>query len=491
MADQQIVFNVGVKLEAVQSSVNELKKILDNLQPNSKGFKDLDRVVSALSKTMGDLQQRSAKGFVNESQINQAAKLIEKMESQLEGAQQVVNGLKFGDLQLTDAQLKTFADLRAQLDEINRQYAAVKEQFKQSLLSDQNTKNFMSGTMSMANDLDKDFDTIAAKVEKKAADLRQAAEKARQQADLYASKALTAEAVGGVFGTNKNGQVKRADPLQALAKTDQFSKFFTFDDEGNATKFKTSGFAGGVKKQFIEELKAALDIANSPELDALVKKTFKEISDRFSEKDFRKDIVDKAAKVTGTANKLKYDYNQRQSDATQATDIEKRIKDAQSDSGVIGQAAQKNAEGVARLTEEQERQNAAALAAAKGEGAYAGSLSSSLGALESFHSELANVNTEMLRVQGAQRTFNSLKMAVTNFMGFNQILNITKRAINEAAQHIQKLDSIMNSIAVVTDMTTADLWKQVDTYSQMAQAYGVTIEGAYEVSKIYYQQGRG
>ena len=53
-------------------------------------------------------------------------------------------------------------------------------------------------------------------------------------------------------------------------------------------------------------------------------------------------------------------------------------------------------------------------------------------------------------------------------MGFNQVLNITRTAIREAINHIKELDTTMNGIAIVTDMTTADLWKQVDAYSSMA-----------------------
>jgi len=74
-------------------------------------------------------------------------------------------------------------------------------------------------------------------------------------------------------------------------------------------------------------------------------------------------------------------------------------------------------------------------------------------------------------------------------MGFNQVMNLVRNAVTEAINHIKQLDTTMNGIAIVTDMTTADLWKQVDAYSEMASSFGVTIQGAYEVSKIYYQAG--
>jgi len=51
-----------------------------------------------------------------------------------------------------------------------------------------------------------------------------------------------------------------------------------------------------------------------------------------------------------------------------------------------------------------------------------------------------------------------MKMTVANFMGFYQVLNLTKKAVKEAANHIKELDSVMNKISIVTDMDTSDLW---------------------------------
>jgi hypothetical protein len=59
-------------------------------------------------------------------------------------------------------------------------------------------------------------------------------------------------------------------------------------------------------------------------------------------------------------------------------------------------------------------------------------------------------------------------MTIANFMGFTQVLNLTKRAVKEAANHIKELDSVMNKISIVTNMSTSDLWGQMDKYSEMA-----------------------
>jgi len=45
----------------------------------------------------------------------------------------------------------------------------------------------------------------------------------------------------------------------------------------------------------------------------------------------------------------------------------------------------------------------------------------------------------------------------------------------------------MTNIAVVTDMSVGDLWGKIDQYMSLAQQYGVTTQGVYEVSQLYYQ----
>lgn len=65
-----------------------------------------------------------------------------------------------------------------------------------------------------------------------------------------------------------------------------------------------------------------------------------------------------------------------------------------------------------------------------------------------------------------------------------------QRAIKSAFNTVKELDASMNSIAVVTKMTTGDLWDQIDTYNKLASAMGATVKGSYDVAKLYYQQGK-
>ena len=92
--------------------------------------------------------------------------------------------------------------------------------------------------------------------------------------------------------------------------------------------------------------------------------------------------------------------------------------------------------------------------------------------------------------EAAQFTAN-LKQSVKTWMSAQQIINIVKQGIRQAYQDIQGLDKAMTNIAVVTDMSVGDLWGKINEYMSIAQQYGVSTQGVYEVSQLYYQQGLG
>lgn len=87
------------------------------------------------------------------------------------------------------------------------------------------------------------------------------------------------------------------------------------------------------------------------------------------------------------------------------------------------------------------------------------------------------------------RRLENIQDTIKRWFGFNEVINLTKNAIRDAISHIRELDEVMTQIAVVTDMTQAELWDQISTYSEMARQYGTTTQGVYEVSQLYYQQG--
>ena len=68
-------------------------------------------------------------------------------------------------------------------------------------------------------------------------------------------------------------------------------------------------------------------------------------------------------------------------------------------------------------------------------------------------------------------------------------VRMISKAFNSVKQNVQGLDKTITEIAIVTNMSQSDLWGQMPEYTAMARKYGATLQGVYEVSQLYYQQG--
>lgn len=104
--------------------------------------------------------------------------------------------------------------------------------------------------------------------------------------------------------------------------------------------------------------------------------------------------------------------------------------------------------------------------------------------------EAANASNEMANdVLRARGEIENLVSSFIRFTTLEGIVDIFRTSIRSAINDVKELDAAMNSIAVVTEMTTDDLWNQIDTYTDIANTTGSKIAGAYQVAQLYYQQG--
>nr|DAH93858.1 MAG TPA: minor tail protein [Caudoviricetes sp.] len=85
---------------------------------------------------------------------------------------------------------------------------------------------------------------------------------------------------------------------------------------------------------------------------------------------------------------------------------------------------------------------------------------------------------------------NGVTNVVNRYLGFYAILNKVRAAVRTMINDIRELDKAITEIAIVTNFSQDDLWKQMPTYSAMAKEYGTSIKGVYEITQLYYQQGR-
>lgn len=490
----QTSVDFGVKLQVLQSSVDDLQKILDRLTPNTAGFNKINKIIKDMRREMENFQVQTSRAFSSQQQFDKASKSIEKMENTLARAEYAVEGLKFKDIKVPDAQMESFRNLDKELQKIESDFKRVKDAARDTILSKQGNQDILNSVG--VNLSSKDFDTIARKLDSEVSRLNQKAYEAQQK--LATATNTQADKTTKIRELTSNGINEKS------LGEDIFNKFFEVT-KNNITRFKTMGFGKGeVKKQFLEALKSEFKLTEK-DIQTLVN----EIGGDQTFANFNKAFMAMGKGDGGATNifsgvsaKLANSAAQAKKEADEAISRRNSVlglsnefnaqyaRDAQGNAiGELAKETDTYTDAIARNIQAKRDLERATINEVSTDQTYKASKDALKNGLRSFTEQLQQTNAEFLRLQQAQQTFNSIKTAITNFMGFNQVLNLTKRAVTEAMNHIKQLDATMNGIAIVTDMTTSDLWKQIDTYSKVAQTYGTTIQGAYEVSKIYYQAG--
>ena len=473
--------SLPISLEVLQSSVTNLENTLKNLKPESKAFRELERILKSARAEMDRLQVQASKPFGNQQQFNQTEKTIDKIGEALSRAQITIDRIDFKDLKLTDDQQKTFNAFEQQIKDIQQEVVDFKNELKGNLLDNVNFTDFLK-------DLDpqyasKSFDEIVSIVKQKTQAIDATLQRSNENIKKYQAQAQLGTDIEHMQETaqRKGGTTK--EKAEAAFGTDIIEKYFS-ETEKQGFKFKSKmreQFIAYLKEQFSLSPQQIEDLRKSANASEILQKIFGTGEDQF--------FVQQLKKAQQAGNKLISEQTENKNLSAQA---EQAAKASEAMANATEQANEKIEESAGKIrqtTDEQVKFSEAVVNSTKNQQDQTNAFAVGNNELDSFRTTLSQTNSEFLRLQNQRRTFDSIKTGITNFMGFNQVLNLTKRAISEAANHIKSLDTVMNGIAIVTDMTTADLWNQVDAYSKVAQTYGTSIQGAYEVSKIYYQAG--
>ena len=464
-ANGQVTIDVSARLQLLRSSVDEIQKTLDKLKPDSSGFKELTKILTSARKEIDQLQVQASKPFGSQKQFDQAEKTIDKVEDSLERAKIAIERINFSDLKLSQSQIDSFEALKQRIIDIKKEFTNFKEAEKLELFKDNDFKQFADSID--ANLISKNFDQVIVAIEKKTNSIDKALEASLNNLNKYSAQIKV--------GENIKDFIKKGGISEKSLGQETFSKMFT----------KNSTFKAGGKNIFFEYLKEQFSITDS-QLAQLKDLSAPKIQALISSEDFWKPQLGTAEKAAKNQAAVRTEYTRLGQEAQAAARANKVMGDAQERVADKSKETEKAIKDIDKA--EKDLQNGA-VGAIRSTKELDNAYSQLESQLQGFKDVLAQTNVQFLTLQRQQQTFNSIKTAITNFMGFNQVLNLTKIAVREAMNHIKELDTTMNGIAIVSDMTTADLWKQIDTYSQIAQTYGTTIQGAYEVSKIYYQAG--
>lgn len=473
----QITLDVGVKLQVLQSSINQLQNVLDKLQPNSKGYKELASYLQQAQKEMRGLANQSGKAFTSQQQFTQYEKGIEKIESALSNVQYTMGNLSVNDLQLDQSQLAVWESFNTQITTIKNNLKDFKEAQKNALLQDAD----ISKMTALINDptlYTKSLDEIIKAVSQKGIQLEKDLNKINERVNKNNAQIATGENIEKFL---QQGFLTKTGTLR---KNKGYEQFLEVAPDGllQIKSRQKSAFVNFLKQQF------ELTPDQVKEVQKAVKNSAKvvDVANLLADKDFFEPQLKASSKAKSSQTRLLQQQAQAQADADTAKRAAQQIADANAKVAVA--TAQADQE-IRTQQQDQDAYKQSILQSVQASQQFANAQLQSSETLNELRTALDGTNAEYLRMQQRISNLNSIKSMVTNFLGFYQILNLIRTGVRNAINHIKELDSTMNAIAVVSDMTTADLWKQVGAYSEIAQKFGVTIQGAYEVSKIYYQAG--
>ena len=466
---QNLQIEVPVKLnlamQEAQSQIQAFKNQLKNLSPNTTAYKALTKQISLLESASEKMGIQLSKPFKSQRDIERFGNSFEKLIDGITLLSQGFQNLSFEDLLFSPTELQKVQDFDNQIKQLQADILALKNKALSS------AKGSFFGVFSDAGITSADnyekalkkIETGLEKAEKRANSAKEALTEATQ-AEVNADskvknfkKNATQLATSVINGDPrffaKNGNVKGKDAREALR---QEMVNIGFDE--STAKDLASKTASEIRK-FFDNVASYIPTR----LDALKKESTKATSARAQAQDEVAKSEKLVTQYQGAKTTLEAVPNtQAYQDATAAIDKTRQAEEAYKDSVVQAHAA----------TEEGK----------KGLQGLPGVADKARAGLDDAADAADRLNERMSLLQGIQNT-------VKHWFGFYQILNMTRSAVRSMVANVRELDKVITDIAVVTDMTQKDLWAQMDSYSSLAQQYGTTIKGVYEVSQLYYQQG--
>ena len=473
MGAQSIKIPVELELRQLQGSIETLKKALDKIDPGSKVYDKLSKALDKVEQKYNSLENASKRTFKSTTEINKFEQSFEKVANSIDDLASDFKRIKFEDLT---------SDIFSQDDVDRIQKASTKIKNVQNEISSlkvEKLKELANSSIEIQqifDDLKIDpdvsgFEDSLNKIKKNVTELKRSITSLEKKRDTKQQKETELDTkITGISDLSTKGNLAQ-----------KFGAQF-FDKSG--TKYKAGG------KQLLTEYLAQLGLkptdiakvqnATASELEKFANEIIKKLQSTVPQlKKEKADVQKEISDITGQINTKTTDLNQKTNAVSSIEGINPVIKAELETLQLKLQEAQAE---MVKLKNE--------LAQLRGPAGEAGNAIKGVGdASEEAKEKFEDAGASAQKFAAAQEKLADIKFAIKNWFGFNEVINLTKNAVRNMITQIRELDDVMTQIAIVTDMTQQELWDQMDTYSAMAQQYGASIKGVYEVSQLYYQQG--
>lgn len=469
MATQSVKIPVELELKSLQSSIGTLEKALGQVKPNTKIYNNLSQQLERVKRDFLSLQVDAEKSYSKIGEVQGFERNFEKVADKIQILARSMASLEFENLNFDASDLQSIGKLEEAIANIKKEISNVKiDAFK----------NLFSGS----SELQETFKDLHLNINTDSAE--QAIKKITQELDSLDRNRKKIER----SKISNTEEISKID--QQIKDLENFKNLITnLDDTTFFRKNKT--FKN--KKVFVEEWSKRLGL-DAESLNALVANGAKNMAAAYDK--IEEEVINK----TGAAKKRKGTLEERtrtqQANLDEITRKEnlyssslKSLQEIGVDPAVASELDRLQQK--LRTTEAELEEVKNELTALKGPSTATKNVIKETGESFSGLPQKISASVQQLeRYNETSRKIGDMQHAIKQWFGFNEVINLSKRTISDAISHIRELDKVMTEIAVVTDMDQDDLWGQIDTYSKIAQDYGVTTVGVYEVSQLFYQQGK-
>lgn len=475
---------LGVELEITnaEKQVEELRKKLKNVSLNSDFGRALSSQIDKLEGQLNDLRKASQKEFGSKAEINSFINGLEGIGKTAEKIQTSFSRVKFSDFINWDEDI---LKVKNQMEALIRDLGSQKTNLKKTMINeiagtDGNTdlfKNLGINLNNTASGIEQQFKNkldniknIYENYQRQLATYNNTMDIRKQYKDVVSLNGKDAinnlvTNIGKGIVTDKNGVLT---PEQLATMKDNMISQLKLTPEDVEKLFEnvrvnnggelTSGKIQLATEQKLNEINAARKAKLSePKLTGLpegldasnIEATIAQLQSVYDQ-------------INSIASGNNFDFQIRFGDLTkQVEEAAAALRQLLSDA-VNGRLSMENWDGTLK----------------------------SLGIdLSSMAGSANKAGTELKALTDRGQEFDRLSYSIKRAFSAYAIVSKFTSKIKEAYNHIKQLDKTMSEIAIVSDQSMSDLWGQVDQYSAMAQQFGVAIQGAYQVSAIYYQAG--
>lgn len=497
MGAQSIKIPVELEIQSLQGEVSRMRKMLGELKPNTKAFQDLEKRIDKVNHSLISFENRSKQTFSNQSEITNFSKSFDKIGLAIQDIYTEFQRLDFKDLQLSSSDPSV-----QQIENLKKSISGLEQQIKEidkEILSDDNI--ISPDTIQTVKTLDASFDTMKSTIKDALGlletelnstnkEISAVVKNSQRLEDAYEK---AAEAEDRAKANRDKTKQREAFGRNDLLRANQAKKENNFEQARNlALQYHMSTQdLNRVNESALNKLSDKKRIQTINEfydrVITLVETKVQKLKDATVEAE---DSVSKAVAETTSAfdkyadEEKKFSNLRTQKDTYESAKLNLEAGQQEGANRVqnYNNQIQNLIHSIAQLVQQLQQSNIVTKEANKGQQETADTIKIAGDKIEESTDQINHL-TE------AEEKLGNIKNAIKNWFGFNEVINISKNAVRNTITQIRELDDVMTQIAIVTDMTQQELWDQMDTYSAMAQQYGASIKGVYEVSQLYYQQG--